>query len=231
MVKASHPNAGYFSEYIYTIDPQLANNKLDIFLENGCNDKSVDGFICEGCYTTMLDRQMYFNNSYIGLKKFFTYQIGLYDNPNQWLKEFKRWMNHSDADFNYKLENLINEVIDDIIKVESQQADLPTFLNITNHFVNSTIQQVNQGGNNTLTINYSSVLEEMKADGVPNDIINEGAELFKDANKSNSLKTIAANWIKNLPFKMMEKAGSWSIENYSKLEQYQNDLMTWINNL
>lgn len=231
MVKAHHPEAGYFTEYIYMTDPELANRKLDVILSENCQKKSTEGYVCESCYSDKLDLSIQLNASYIGLKKFFTYQLGLYDNPMIWLKEFRLWLEHSDANFNYKLENLINDVVNDIMEVESQEPDVPAFISVTNNFVNATIGQVNQGGNNCQTLNYTTVLDQMQASGLPEEIISEGKELLKDADKSDSLKKIAANWIKNLPFRVIEKSGDWAINNFEKLQQHQNDLMTWMNSL
>jgi hypothetical protein len=234
MIKAHHPKAKFFTEYIYTHDQELTGNNLDIIISRQCSGKSDEGFNCENCYTSKLYDILNDNfSNYIGLKKLLTYQMGLYEDPNNWIKEFRRWMEHSVEHFvrDTSLKYLIEEVLDDMTEEESNNADFGSFLNITNNFVNSTIHQLNQGGNNSLAINYNSILDEMEADGVPTEIIEEGKELLKDANKSDSLKTIAANWIKNLPFKVMEKAGSWAVENYSQLQQYQNDLMNWINSL
>jgi len=234
MVTANHPKARFFTEYIYSHDTSLLGNNLDVVINKQCSGKSEDGYNCENCYTDKLYGILTDNfSNFIGLKKFLSYQMGLYDVPSNWIKEFKRWMEHSNDYFirDTSLKYLIEEVLDEITDDESNNADFGSFLNITNNFVNSTIQQLNQGGNNNLTINYTSVLEEMEVNGIPKELIKEGKELLKDADKSDSLKKIAATWIKNLPFKVMEKAGSWAINNFAQLQKYQNDLMTWINSL
>ncbi len=234
MVKAHHPKAKFFTEYIYSHNTELTRNNLDIVIGRQCSGLSDEGYNCESCYTDKLYDILNDNfSSFIGLKKFLTYQMGQYEESEKWIKEFKRWMEHSNEHFvrDTSLKYLIEDVLDEITDDESSNADFGSFLNITNNFVNSTIQQLNQGGNNQLTINYNSVLDEMEASGIPKDLINEGRELLKDADKSDSLKTTAANWIKNLPFKVMEKAGSWAVENHEQLQHHQNDLMSWINSL
>jgi len=231
MIKANHPEAGYFTEYIYKLNGTEGNNNFDVILGD-CRQKSPDGFNCENCYKGKLREKLAFSYSYLSMKKFLTYQLGLYANPTIWVKELKRCLEH-DIEFkvNYELERLIDDVLEDIIEIETPQADLDRFITITNIFEGATIHQQNFGGNNSQSNSYVSVLEQMETDGVSTEIVEEGKELLKDANKSDSLKKIAGNWIKGLPFKFMEKSGEWAIANTNKISEYQDSLMTWINNL
>lgn len=231
MIKASHPKSGFFTEYIYTIDEARKGNKLDVFLKGNCTDPSPEGYYCDGCYERKLYELLGRNNNFIGLKKVLTYQLGLYEDPNNWLKQFKMWMKHSNLFRNDNFVYLIDDVLDDIEYVEAPQADLSSFISITNNFNDSTIHQVNMGGTNSLSVSYDSVLDEMETNGIPTDIVSEGRELLKDADKSDSLKKIAGNWIKGLPFKVMEKAGDWAIKHPEVLAKYQDDLMNWISSI
>jgi len=228
MVKANHPDAGFFTEYIYSNDSSSWNRKLDVCLKGQCSTMTPEGFFCEGCYERKLYELICRNSTFIGLKKIFTYQLGLYDNPSGWVKEFKQWVKHSNRFTNRNLVYLIEDVLEDIEHVEGPQVDLRSFINITNNISNSTIHQMNMGGENSLEVYYHDVFDSMEEEGLPKELIDEGKELLKDADKSDSLKKIAGNWIKNLPFKVIEKAGEWALKNPEKLAEYQEKLMAWI---
>lgn len=231
MIKASHDNADYFTEYIYSVYRTEENNEFDVLVEFQCNDKTKDGLHCESCYTRALYKKLYYNRSFIKLKKFLSYQLGLYEDPQKWVKEFRLWIKYDKGvNLNYQRESLINEVLEEILEIDNPQADLSSFINITNIFEGATIHQLNMGNGNQIN-NYKTILDQMLDDGVSKDIIDEGAELLPDAEKSDSLKKIAGNWIKSLPFKIMEKSGEWALKNTDKIAGYQDSLMQWIANL
>ena len=235
MIIAEHPEAGNFTKYIYTHDPEKSNNHLDVYIVNTpsqkCGNITEEGFSCENCYLDALSDVVYSNRSFLHLKKFFTYQLGLYEDPKQWIIELKRAIKHEKLfGSDFRLKELIEDVIDDIIEVESTQPDFSPLFSISNDFSGATITQLNLGSGEQI-IYYNNVLDRMEKDGLPQELIDEGRELLKDADKSDSLKKIAGNWIKSLPFKVMEKAGSWALSNVSKISDYQDDLMTWINSI
>lgn len=230
MIIASHPKSGYFSQFIYTTDISKKGNGLDVYLKGNCNSKSSEGFVCADCYEQELDHMVSLNSGVLKLKKFVAYQLELYENSEIWLKEFRMWVKHGPYIEDY-LENIINDVLDDLVKVEFNQSDISPLLHITNNFTGATIHQINNGGVNSLVINYITTLDNMASSGVPAEIIEEGREILKDADKSDSLKKIAGNWIKNLPFKMIEKAGEWTSSNTESLKQYYDELINWFNTL
>ncbi|GAB5418980.1 MAG: hypothetical protein Crog4KO_00390 [Crocinitomicaceae bacterium] len=231
MIKATHPNAGYFTEYIYSIYGTEGSNILDVLLQPQCNDKSEEGFHCENCYRSQLHDKLYFCRTPIEMKKFLTYQLGLYNDPEKWVVELKQCMKYDTSfQFSYQIESLIEDTLSEIIEIDSPKSDLDSFIQITNIFEGATIQQLNMR-DGVQTIHYNDTLDRMLSDGVPREIIEEGREYLKDADKSDSLKKISGNWIKSLPFKVMEKAGEWAIKNTDKLAEYQEELMKWISTL
>jgi len=231
MIRATHPRAGFFSQYIYSDDISKKGNGLDLVVTKHCSIRSDEGYNCEGCYTEALYEMIARNPQFIPLKKFFVYQIGLYDDPSQWLKELISWMNHSNRPkVRANQKRIVADVLKDIIDGDFKQADVTPIVNITNNF-NGGVQQVNQGGNNTMIVNYNGILDKMESDGIPPELIEEGREILKDADKSDSLKRIAGNWIKKLPFKVVEKSAEWAIKNMSKIEGYQESLLHWFASL
>lgn len=230
MIEATHPEAGYFRKYIYKYGDEEVNKNLDIVIDRQCSSPSPNGFNCETCYTDELYDMLMTNSTFIKLKKFISYQLNLYENPGNWVVDLKRWIKHSNEEFSPGEIELINDVLDDILEKESKSPDINKITNITNNF-NGGNQVVNQGGVNTIKIDFTNILSEMVSNGVPEELVNEGNELLKDADKSDSLKRIAGNWIKNLPFKILEKSTEWGVKNLDKIQYYQDSLFHWYNGL
>jgi len=180
MITATYPKSKYFTQYTYTTDTDKRGNGLDVYLTGQCTSKSDEGFVCISCYERELDRMISRYFGYQPLKRFLAYQLGLYENSETWLREFSLWAKHSNK-VNAIEAEMISDVLEDIIEVEEKQADIKSFVNITNDFSGSTIHQVNNGGVNSLEVNYISTLDSLHSLGVPSEIIEEGKEVLKDA--------------------------------------------------